>query len=292
MSDFIDSFAKNLQAKEASPKTVVNYLADLRHFARWFLASNGQELAIEEITPTDVREYKGYLLNVERRQPATVNRRLTTLRRLCAWARREGLLAEDPTEDVKGVEKVQMAPRSLEKKEVDRLIRHAERQGNKRNLVILQLLRHTGLRVSELCNLRQGDIALAERKGQVVVRSGKGGKYRVVPLNLDVRKALSAYFAVRPKNVEDDHLFIGQRDEGLRPTGVYDIVVNYARGAGLENVSPHILRHTFGKHTLDAGENLVTVAALMGHARLDTTAIYTQPSERDLEKAVEKIKNS
>jgi site-specific recombinase XerD len=242
-----------------------------------------------EITPTDVREYRAYLLNVERRQPATVNRRLTTLRRLCAWARREGLLAEDPTEDVKGVEKVQMAPRSLEKKEVDRLIRYAERQGNKRNLAILQLLRHTGLRVSELCNLTLRDITLTERKGQVIVRSGKGSKYRVVPLNLDARKALGAYLAVRPKVVEVDHIFIGQREEGLRSTGVYDIVVNYARGAGLENVSPHILRHTFGKHTLDAGENLVTVAALMGHARLDTTAIYTQPSERDLQKAVERL---
>ena len=84
MTDFIDSFAEHLQAKEASPKTVVNYLADLRHFARWFASSNAQELALKAIAPTDVREYRAHLLNVERRQPATVNRRLTTLRRLCA----------------------------------------------------------------------------------------------------------------------------------------------------------------------------------------------------------------
>lgn len=288
MSDFIDNFAQYLQAKEASPKTVVNYLSDLRHFARWFAASNGQQLALIEITPTDVREYKGYLLNVERRLPATINRRLTTIRRLCVWAKHEGLIADNPTEDVKGVERTRMAPHSLEKKEADRLIRYAERQGNKRNLAILQVLKNTGLRVGELCNLRLGDITIAERKGQVAVRSGKGGKYRVVPLNLDARKALGAYLEVRPK-VEDDHVFIGQRDEGLRPTGVYDIVVNYARGAGLENVSPHILRHTFGKQALESGENLVMVAALLGHSRLDTTAIYTEPSQQDLEKAVEKL---
>lgn len=161
MTDFIDRFAQYLQAKEASPKTVINYLADLRHFARWFALSNGQELALKEITPTDVRDYRGYLLAVERRQPATVNRRLTTLRRLCAWAKREGLLGEDPTADIKGVEMVRMAPRSLEKKEVDRLIRYAERQGNKRNLAILQVLKNTGLRVGELCNLRLGGIATA-----------------------------------------------------------------------------------------------------------------------------------
>lgn len=106
------------------------------------------------------------------------------LAHLRAWARREGLLAEAPTDDVKGVEKVRMAPPPLERKEVDRLIHYAERQGNKRNRAILQGLRHTGLRASELCNLRLGDIVIAERKG---------GKYRVVPLNLDATKALGAY---------------------------------------------------------------------------------------------------
>jgi site-specific recombinase XerD len=150
------------------------------------------------------------------------------------------------------------------------------------------VLKNTGLRVSELCALRLGDLTLSERKGQLVVRAGKGGKYRVVPLNLDARKALSAYLAVRP-TVADDHLFIGQRDEPLTPSGVWEIVVNLAQRAGLPDVSPHVLRHTFGKQALDAGESLVTVATLMGHARLETTALYTQPSQADLERAVEKL---
>lgn len=288
MTDFVDHFAEHLKNKEASPKTVVNYLADIRHFAKWFQETNGQELALKEITPTDIRDYKSYLLTNEKRQPATINRRLATLRRLCAWAKREGLIDDNPTEDIKGVEKVKMAPRALEKKEADRLIRYAYKSGNKRNYAILQVLKNTGIRVGELCNLRREDLDISDRKGHIVVRSGKGGKYRIVPLNLDARKAITEYLEVRPK-VEDDHLFIGQRDGGLKPSAIYDIVANYARGAGLQEVSPHILRHTFGKHAIDAGENLVTVATLMGHARLDTTAIYTHPSQADLEKAVEKL---
>jgi len=288
MPDFIDQFAQHLKSQEASPKTVANYTIDLRKFAVWFRDSNGQELTLKGITPTDVRDYKSYLLTVERRQPATINRRLTTLRRLCAWAKKDKLIEENPAEEVKGVEKVQVAPRSLDRKEAARLVKYAEREGNKRNLAIVEVLKNTGIRVGELCALRRDDVEIAERKGHITVRFGKGGKHRVVPLNLDARKALKAYLDARPQ-VEDDHVFIGQRDEPLTPSGVWDIVVNCARRAGLQDVSPHVLRHTFGKQALDAGENLVTVATLMGHARLDTTAIYTQPNQRDLERAVERL---
>jgi integrase/recombinase XerD len=89
--------------------------------------------------------------------------------------------------------------------------------------------------------------------------------------------------------VSDDHLFIGQRGEGLKEFAVENIVTRYARLAGLDDVSPHTLRHSFGKHSLDAGVDLVTVSKLMGHTRLETTARYTQPSPQDLEKAVARL---
>lgn len=142
--------------------------------------------------------------------------------------------------------------------------------------------------MAELCALRLSDVEISERKGMLIVRSGKGSKHRIVPLNLDARQAISSYLEVRPTTA-DDHLFIGQRGEGLKPQVVENVVGKYARLAGLENVTPHTLGHTFGKQALDAGVNLVTVATLMGHARLDTTAIYTQPNERDLERAVERL---
>ena len=288
MSDFLTQFAASLTTEEAAKNTIDSYLLDLQSFAGWFHATNGEELTLQGITPTDVREYKSHLLTVARAKPATVNRRLAALRRLCHWAKSQGLINENPADEVKGVERVRMAPKALSKREVDRLTRFVEREGNKRDLAIIQVLRHTGIRVGELVALTLSDVELGERKGKITVRWGKGGKYREVPLNNDARKALAAYLVARPQ-VSNDRVFIGQRDNGLTVSAVQDVVEKYSRLAGLDGVTPHVLRHTFGKQTLDAGENLVTVATLMGHSRLDTTAIYTQPNQQDLERAVEKL---
>jgi site-specific recombinase XerD len=220
--------------------------------------------------------------------PATITRRLAALRKFCQWAISQDLLSENPADGVKGIASIPRAPKWLEKRDVDRLLRACERAGNKRDLAILSVLRHTGIRVSELCALQTGDISLSERKGELVVRSGKGAKHRVIPLNLDVRKALAAYIQVRPR-LGIPQLFIGQRGNRLTPLGVEKIVRKYGYQAGLQEVTPHTLRHSFGKHSLDAGVDLVTVSTLLGHQRLETTAIYTTPSRRDLEQAVSKL---
>jgi len=133
-----------------------------------------------------------------------------------------------------------------------------------------------------------GDVEAAGRKGSLTVRAGKGSKFRVLPLNVDARRAIAAYLKVRP-TVSDEHLFIGQRGPGVSSRAVAQLVAEYARLAGLEDVTPHTLRHSFGKHALDAGGDLVSVSALLGRQRLETTAIYTTPSQRDLEKVVEKL---
>src|SRR5205823_6326513 len=100
-----------------------------------------------------------------------------------------GLAKELPTENVKGVASAARAPHWLEKRDVDRLIRTVEHHGNTRDRAIVLTLRHTGIRVSELCSLRTDDIEISERKGSLTVRSGKGGKFRVLPLNVDARRA-------------------------------------------------------------------------------------------------------
>jgi len=292
MSQETTQFIADLNRQEAAAKTVANYLSDLNCFARWFTQTTGEGFAAANVTPTDIRDYRSYLQTTQGRAPATVNRRLAALRRFFGWAIGAGVASENPTLSVKGVQSVPQGPRSLEKREVDKLIRMAEKDATdgpgKRNLAILVTLRHTGLRVGELCDLRLSDVLISERKGSVTVRSGKGNKHRVVPLNNDARKAISDHLDVRPK-VVGDYLFIGQRGEPLRPQGVELIVAKYARLAGLENVTPHVLRHSFAKQVLDSGTDLVAVARLLGHERLDSTARYTQPSERDLEKAVERL---
>ncbi|HLZ21772.1 MAG TPA: tyrosine-type recombinase/integrase [Ktedonobacterales bacterium] len=284
----VDLFAQDLSRQEVAHKTLVNYQSDLLCFARWFAGVNDEPFTAAAVTPTDLRDYRTYLIQEECRTPATVNRRLAALRKFFTWAKATARIQDLPTDAVKGVEASPRAPKALEKREMDRLIRAVEKEQKKRDLAIVLTLRHTGLRVSELCALRLGDVELGERKGSVTVRAGKGSKYRVVPLNLDARKAIQDYLAVRPA-VPDDHLFIGQRHQGLSPQAVENLVTKYARLAGLADVTPHTLRHSFGKGLLDSGVDLVAVAALLGHSRLETTAMYTHPSARDLEHAVQRL---
>ena len=281
-------FAADLRRQEVSARTISSYQFDLGHFWGWFAATVGEAPTAGAVTPTDIRAYRSHLLNVERRQPATVNRRLAALRRFFRWAKATGLVTELPTETVKGVTAAPGAPRWLEKREVDRLVRAVERHGSTRDLAVVLTLRHTGIRVGELANLALGDVEISERKGTLTVRPGQGGKDRVLPLNVDVRRALGDYLAVRPTS-SSDALFLGQRGDRLGPWAVELLVGTYARLAGLEGVTPRALRHSFGKHVLDAGEDLVTVARLLGHARLETTARCTAPSHRDLEQAVAKL---
>src|SRR5919202_1509572 len=283
----IAAFVAELTRQGMADKTVTTYRSDLTSFSRWFSDTTGEAFRAGAVTPTDILDYKAHLRTVQRRQAATVNRRLAALRKFFLWAQATGRIAELPTAAVKGVPAAPRAPKSLPKRDVDRLIREAQK-GNKRNLAIVQLLRHTGIRVGELCNLRVADIRTSERKGSVLVRSGKGDKDRTVPLNHDVREALEAYLKVRPESA-DDHLFLGQRGEPLHTDGVQLIVRKLARRAGLQGVTPHVLRHSFAKHVLDAGEDLATVSRLLGHERLETTAIYTEPTAADLEEAVAKL---
>jgi site-specific recombinase XerD len=288
----VELFVADLQRQEASPLTRRNYASDLDSFARWFRASLAEELSAKAITPTDIREYRSYLLNIKRRKAATVNRHLAAIRKFCQWARGTGRIRELPTEGVKGVASSPTAPRWLPKRDVDRLLREAERESSlykgKRNLALLVFLRHTGLRVSELAGLRLRDVQHSERKGQILVRSGKGAKQRSVPLNVDARRALEAYLQVRPSTT-DDHVFIGQRGVGIKSQAIENVVKKYAARAGLSDVTPHTLRHSMAKHLLEAGEDLVTVGRLLGHERIETTARYTTPSEQDLERAVSRL---
>jgi site-specific recombinase XerD len=215
----IIAFLDELRRQDLAATTIASYQSDLVAFARWFVETTGEAFTPKAVTTTDLLDYKAHLRTVQRRQAATVNRRLAAVRKFFLWAKASGHVTDLPTTAVKGVPAGPRLPKSLAKREVDRLLRAAEQSGNKRNLAILLTLRHTGLRVGELCHLRIQDLTISERKGSVIVRSGKGDKDRTIPLNNDVRLALTAYLAVRPA-AGDDHLFIGQRGGPMSCTGL------------------------------------------------------------------------
>jgi site-specific recombinase XerD len=271
-----------------SPHTIEAYTRDVRLFSEWFDQTNSRELTPDRITPIDIREYRSHLLSVKNHKPATVNRKLASLSAFCEWAREAGLISANPADGISPVDEVRPAPKWLDKNEQYALLRAVQEKGRKRDVALITLMLNTGLRVSEISNLTVDDVRISPRKGAVTVRGGKGEKFRAVPLNIDTRKAIQDRLG--EGDLEDgDHLFVSQRGEPLQPSGIYYLINRYAYDARLEDVTPHTLRHTFGKNLVDAGVPLDRVAQLLGHESVDTTRIYTTPSEQDLQRDVEKI---
>jgi integrase/recombinase XerC len=273
----------------------------LQLFFEWLTEQMGRDFDPVEVTVFDVQRYRDHLLTLKRK-PATINRKLASLRVFFDWAVEQGRASTNPVGDVNGVTQDRRTPKALSSQEIYRLQREAAarrqlaeaRAGDSRaptviyayrDEALLNLLLYTGLRVSEAVALRVGDVEIRERSGKVIVRSGKGRKYREVPLNKQARRPLAAYLEVRPE-VEENWLFLGQRGSwGAR--GMQLAIAGLGEVAEVE-VTPHKLRHTFATRLLrDVETDLVTVATLMGHASVATTTIYTQPNEADLAKAVE-----
>lgn len=301
----MDDFEAYLREKDRSESTISGYLRDLRLFARWFQETNREDLTPEAVTPLDVREYRDHLVKDRKQSGATVNRKLAVVRSWLDWAEKGGLIEINPAKSIKGVKLGRPQPRWLTRKETYALLRELQKadqlamaraEGDlkhpavvqaRRDAAVVALLLHAGLRVGELVALELGDVEISERKGQVTVRYGKGGKQRPVPLNGDARKAVSDWLEVRLG--DSDRLFLGKSGKPLSERGVQYLVRKYSKAAKLDGCSPHTLRHTFGKSLVDAGVGLEQVATLMGHENLETTMIYVTPSAHDLANAVELV---
>ena len=284
LTGVLDAFREHLHAEDTSRHTMTAYLSDVRQFVAWYTQTS-HDFVLEDVTPTDIRRYREEL---QEQSPAisvaTINRRLASLRRFFGWAKEVYSLSQVPTQRIRNVETQPHGPKSLDRKQWHRLLRTVEQakgvQGVRDRCVVL-LLSHTGLRAGELAAVRLGDVTLGERSGQLIVRRGKGNKMRRVPLNADARTAIREYLRVRPETPEQT-LLLGQRKEPLSAHAIYDVVSKYGKQAGLEDVTPHTLRHTFARTLISQGVPLSDVADLLGHSSLDTTRIYTKANEGDL----------
>lgn len=279
-----DQYRDYLYNKEKSSLTIEGYLSDLRHFVDWFEESTGENFAPENVTEVDVKQYVAFMRTVKKMKPTSVSRRVRALNSFFDWLTETKAAPANPTLGVRLPRETRRAPKALNPQEMYRLRRAVYKGRNTRDIAILELLSDAGLRVSELCDVELSDLEIFERKGAVRVR-GKGDKYREVPLNADARKAISNYLGER--GLTPGKLFIGQRGS-MTPSGVFRTLQKYADQAGL-SVSPHVLRHTFATNLLRSGADLVTVKNLLGHEDINTTAIYTGPTQEVLEEAVERL---
>ncbi len=294
MSNF-DEFKEHLASADRSSATIRAYLADMRGFAHWFEQTNGRALTIQTATPTDIKEYRQYLLVTKGFKAATVNRKLAAINAWLNWGLDAGLIDQNPATRIKWVEQQPLAPKWLIKKDAHRVVRWFEERlqtstsGRRvvalRNLTIVELIINTGVRASEVCALRLDDITIRERKGSVNVR-GKGRKQRTIPLNKNVRRSLHDWLEVR--EAEHQNLFASNKGLPLETSAIRRFFAKAQRATKIE-VTAHMLRHTFAKRLRSQGVSLEQVSALLGHASVETTAIYTVPSRQDLTQAVETL---
>lgn len=284
----VDEFVSHLRFERGlSENSVMAYRRDL---AKWIAFRGAGHL--EDATPGDVTEFldrlrKGRPPASAPMAPSSVARTLVSVRAFYRYLVREGGLEADPTARVGSPARPRSIPKAISLEQVERLIESPPRDLlGRRDTAMLEVLYGAGLRISELVALDVDDVDLDE--GVVLVRSGKGGKGRMVPLGSAARKALDDYLVqTRPELATRGRggaaLFLNSRGGRLGRQGAWKVLKQHASTAGLDRVvSPHTLRHSFATHMLDAGADIRVVQELLGHSSLATTQVYTLVSDRHL----------
>lgn len=272
-----------------SEKTLCAYGADLRRYLA--ALEEGGITAPEELMREDVLDYLAGL-RAEGMSPRSLARHLSSIRQFHKFLLGEGHTNVDVTAVFDSPRLTRYLPHHLSAAEVERLLAAPLRplpDGTTapdalRDAAVLAVFYACGLRISELAGLQLRDVSLAE--GGLRVR-GKGAKVREVPLGRRAVACLEAYLPVRETvPPRDATLFIGRTGRRLSRTTVWQIVKRHARGAGIrQNVTPHMLRHSFATHLLDHGADLRAVQEMLGHADIGTTQIYTHVSIERLTQA-------
>jgi integrase/recombinase XerD len=286
----IEAFLEMLAAERGAARlTREAYRSDLVHCAAQ-LAKRG--VPLEEAASDDLRRYLSALARA-RFEPRTVARRLSALRQFYRFLVIEGARRDDPTASLDAPRLGRPLPKLLSEDEAQRLIAAAEAWDGAEGVrvrAMVELLYGAGLRASELVGL---PLAAAKRDPKVLIVRGKGDKERMVPLGAPARAALAAYIEVRDAFLENGkaspYLFPSHGREGhLTRRRCAQLLKTLALKAGLDpaRLSPHVLRHAFASHLLDHGADLRSVQAMLGHADVATTQIYTHVERGRLERLV------
>ena len=289
---WIDDFLTYVDfEKGLSKNTVSAYRRDLTMWAEYCrsVKKDATRASADEVTGFLERLRAGEPPATKAFAPSSVARALVALRSFYRFAVNEELTEVDPTTTVGSPKRPKSIPKAVSLDDVERLLEMPSDEGlGLRDRAILETLYGAGLRITELVNLDVDDLDLDE--GNVLVRSGKGGKGRRVPVGRAARHAIERYLtgvraelSKRSSGSSRGALFLNARGQRLSRQGCWKILKGYAGMAGLERrVSPHTLRHSFATHMLDAGADIRVVQELLGHASLSTTQVYTLVSDRQL----------
>jgi integrase/recombinase XerD len=285
--DAIDLFHQYvLVEKGLSPQTWVSYLEDLQAFFDYYSSKK----TTEDLEETDLYEFLKYELSLGL-TVSTALRRLSSTRSFYLFLKKEGYYTGN-IPDIETPKKPKHLPNCLSEEEVEALLNapDLESPSGIRDKAMLETMYSSGLRVSELLNLKKGQVNLT--KGVITV-FGKGAKERKVPLSDYAIEYIRKYNAeVRNKSEHkgSEYLFLNRSGEPISRVYFFKQVRKYSELAGIETiVSPHTLRHSFATHLLNHGAQLRIVQGMLGHTNIATTQIYTHVSTEKLTEDYDKI---
>jgi integrase/recombinase XerD len=289
MQNKVDEFLTSLEVEKGySENTRVAYKNDLGQFLAYVHKSVLPP--VQDWGKVTKDHLVAYILSLKADREyasTTVARKVAAIKSFFHFLVAEGFVKDDPTATLDSPRVKKYLPRAISQEDVERLL-DAPGKGDEpralRDRAILELLYATGMRVSELVALNEGDVDLASASVRCF---GKGGKERVIPVYERAVQAIEGYASkgrVRLLRQSDEKaLFLNQRGERLTRQGLWLIVKGYVRQAGIRvSVTPHTLRHSFATHMLRGGADLRNVQELLGHANIATTQVYTQVSNERL----------
>jgi site-specific recombinase XerD len=286
MGEILAAYGRHLARSPLIGHSARTYASAARGYLAWLDGAevDGDPLADTAARDWAVRDYRSWLVTVAKRAPATVNKIMAGLDDFYVWrglGKTHAKRADIPAR----------APKALSTRAAVRYLRAVEACASARDRAVALVPFYAGARIAETAGLDVDDVALSARKGQLRL-IGKGEKSRTVPVHATLREALAAWLAERPSwpGADGPALFLSRRGDRLTTDAIGDILARITTAAGLDDhITAHRLRHTFGTSMIRDGVDIVTVAELMGHARLETTRSYTQPTAEDLERALDAL---
>ncbi len=270
--------------KGLSKNTVDAYKNDLKDFLSWLNKINIQDY--KKVTETEINEYVAHLFK-NGLKSSSVNRKISTLKSFYLFLIKKKLISLSPLSEVITPKKEQYLPSSMSEDEVEQLLQspNIELDIEIRDKAMIEMLYATGMRISELINLKMIDIDIERSVLKVL---GKGSKERLVPFGEKASDSLSYYLKKRKKSSAKE-VFLSNRGKKMTRTGFWQRIKIYLSREGLKDtISPHTLRHAFATHLLNRGADLRSVQLLLGHSDLSTTQIYTHIAKQRLGEVLKK----
>jgi len=281
----LDAYVVALAVAPLAAQTRRTYTSKVRQYLAWLASAkpDGDPLSTPDGRDWAVRDYRTYLQAVRKRRPATINSALAAIDDL--YIRRQ----LGPASATR-LELPAAAPRALSQKDQLRYLRAVQGSPSPRDQALALTPFYAGARISEIVGLDVDDVRVSARKGILRIY-GKGERMREIPIHPQLRAAVIGWLDERPgwPGAEiTPALFLNQRGKRLSAKGAHDVITGLAAAAGLDDdATTHVLRHTFATTLVRGGTDLVIVAELLGHARLETTRGYTRPSAEDRTRALD-----